>query len=137
MTALIINPGSRIGAPGEGWTNTEAVARTRAEVWLEKMHAEGLTDVELLSGSEARDGRWLYTFRHKVTGATVALEMHGIDPAEAYERQYAFTPRVYWNGSSCADPSLEDFAAPGFKAVRTFIPEPAPAVAGTETPDAR
>lgn len=123
MSGLIINPGSRIAPPGEGWTNTEAKARDRAGNWLGKMHAEGMTDVELLDGAEPRDGRWLFTFRHKVTGATATLEMHGIDPAEAYERQHVFTPRVYWNGSSCADPCLEDFAAPGFRPVRTFAPE--------------
>lgn len=131
MTELIINPGSRIASPeydGE-WQNTEAKARERAGVWLGKMHAEGMTDVELLDGSEPRDGRWLFTFHHKVTGATVTLEMHGIDPADAYEREHVFAPRVYWNGSSVSDPRLEDFAAPGFVPVRTFIPS-APSGAG-------
>ena len=122
---LIINPGSRIASPehdGE-WQNTEAKARERAEVWLGKMHGEGMTDVELLDGSEPRGGRWLFTFRHKITGATATLEMHGIDPVDAYEREHVFAPRVYWNGSSTSDPKLEHFAAPGFAAVRTFKAE--------------
>jgi hypothetical protein len=122
VTELIINPGSRIPQPehdGE-WQNTEARARERAVTWLGKMQAEGMTGVELLDGSEPRDGRWLYTFRHEVTGATATLEMHGIDSVAAYERQHIFAPRVYWNGSSCSDPCLEDFAAPGFIPVRTF-----------------
>ena len=123
---LIINPGSRIASPehdGE-WQNTEAKARERAEVWLGKMHGEGMTDVELLDGTQLgvaeQGGRWRFTFRHQVTGVTATLDMHGIDPVDAYEREHVFAPRVYWNGSSCSDPALEDFAAPGFVAVRTF-----------------
>jgi hypothetical protein len=122
--ALIINPGSRVASPeyDGDWQNTEAKARERAQEWLCKMHAEGMTDVELLDGTEPRDGRWLYTFRHKITGATAKLEIHGIDPIAAYEREHVFGARIYWNGSSCADPALEDFAAAGFTPVRTFIP---------------
>ena len=75
---LIINPGSRIGEPGNGWTNTEATARAEAERWLTGMHADGMTDVELLDGSTEREGRWVFTFRHAVTG-TVGTGDHGID----------------------------------------------------------
>lgn len=117
---ILINPGSRIGGPGAGWTNTRETARATAERWLARMHAEGMTDVELLDGSEERDGRWLFTFRHVITGATVTLETHGIDDVGAYEKQHLFAPRVYWDGSSCANPELENFAIPGFVAVRTF-----------------
>ena len=91
--------------------------------WLARMHADGMTDVELLDGSTGREGRWVFTFRHAVTGTTVELETHGIDSTEAYERQYIFTPKVYWNGSSTSEPELEHFAAPGFVAVRTFRQE--------------
>jgi hypothetical protein len=119
---ILINPGSRIDGSGEGWTNTCETARCYAEQWLARMHGEGMTGVELLDGAEDRDGRWLFTFRHKVTGTTATLEMHGIDPVEAYERVHVFAPRIYWNGSSTADPALEDFAAPGFTAVQTFAP---------------
>lgn len=120
MTALIINPGSRIGEPGEGWTNTRETARGYAEHWLARMHGEGMTDVELLDGTTEREGRWVFTFRHAVTGATATLDIHGIDGVRAYEKRHLFAPRVYWNGSSCSNPELENFAAPGFTAVRTF-----------------
>jgi len=125
MTELIINPGSRIASPDHDgdWQNTLTVARRRAEDWLGKMHAEGMTDVELLDGTTEREGRWVFTFRHKITEATATLEMHGIEPVAAYEQQHWFAPRVYWNGSSTTNPCLEDFAAPGFKAVRTFVAE--------------
>ena len=121
---LIINPGSRIGEPGEGWTNTYETARGYAEKWLAQMHGEGMTDVELLDGTEEREGRWVFTFRHKITQATATLEIHGIDNPAAYEKRHVFAPRTYWNGSSCSDPELENFAAPGFVAVRTFKAQP-------------
>lgn len=117
---LIINAGSSIGKPGDGWTNTYETARKNAGDWLDQMHAEGMTDVQLLDGSTESEGRWVFTFRHSVTGTTVKLETHGIDDVEAYERQHIFSPRIYWDGSSTSNPKLEDFAAPGFVAVRTF-----------------
>jgi hypothetical protein len=120
MTGLIINPGSHIGEPGEGWTNTVETARDTAVYWLSTMRATGMTDVELLDGTAEREGRWVFILRHAVTGTTVELEIHGIDNVAAYEKKHIFAPRVYWNGSSTANPKLEDFAAPGFVAVRTF-----------------
>jgi len=128
---VIINPGSRIADAGEGWTNNEATARAEAEKWLARMHAEGMTGVRLLDGSEECTGRWLFTFRHDVTGATATLETHGIDNLDAYQKEQWFAPRIYWNGDSSSEPKLEDFAAPGFKAVRTFVAEEAaPAAPG-------
>jgi hypothetical protein len=129
---LIINPGSHIGKPGEGWTNTYETARAEAERWLARMHADGMAGVELADGATERDGRWVFTFRHAVTGTTVELETHGIDNVEAYERQHIFAPRIYWNGSSTSDPELEHFAAPGFRAVRTFVAESAPVLAAED-----
>lgn len=126
---LINNPGSRIGTDQQGWTNTEARAIVEAAKWLANAHADGLTDVELLDGcTPDGEGRWRFTFRHKVTGALVYLDTHGIDDTEAYERQHIFAPRVYWNGSSTADPKLDDFAAPGFVPVKTFRPADVPQV---------
>lgn len=121
MTVLI-NPGSRIGTPGQGWANTYETALASARQWLETMHAEGLTDVELLPSTpaEANDGRWRFQFRHKVTGTVVDLETHGIDRLDTYEKQHVCTPRVYWNGSSTSSPDLEDFAADGYVPLRTF-----------------
>jgi hypothetical protein len=119
---LIINPGSDVSA-GEGWANTFAVAKAAAVDWLAKMHGDGMTDVKLLddtSEDDEREGRWTFSFRHAVTGTVVELETHGIDNSDAYCKQHIMTPRVYWRGSSSAEPVLEDFAAPGFMAVRTF-----------------
>jgi hypothetical protein len=117
---MIINPGSHIGEPGEGWTNTVETARATAVYWLSTMRATGMTDVGLLDGETEREGRWVFTFRHAITGTTVELEIHGIDNVAAYEKKHIFAPRAYWNGSSTANPELEHFAAPGFVAVRTF-----------------
>lgn len=118
---LIINPGSRIGETQQGWTNTEEKARAEAAKWLSNMHAEGMTDVELLDGcTDDGEGRWRFAFRHKVTGALVYLDTHGIDDMDAYLARCIFPPRVYWNGSSSSDPKLDDFAAPGFVPVKTF-----------------
>jgi hypothetical protein len=121
---LLINPGSHIGEPGTGWTNTVEKARTEAEGWLAQMRADGFADVELLDGETESEGRWVFTFRHAVTGVTVDLETHGIDGMAAYTKEYIFGPRIYWNGSSCSNPELEHFAAPGFTAVRTFVADP-------------
>jgi hypothetical protein len=118
---VIINPGARLGAAqaAQGWSNTYATARATAETWLRRMRGEGIADVELVAADETeREGRWTFTFRHTVTGTDVELETHGIDDVTAYERQHIFAPRVYWHGSSSANPSLEDFAAPGY--VMTF-----------------
>lgn len=120
---LLINSGSRVGAAvdAQGWTNTPAGARAAAETWLAKMRAEGIADVELLDVDPARqqdNGRWLFEFRHTVTGVVAELETHGIDDLDAYRRQHKFEPRVYWRGSSSSTPELSDFAAPGY--VATF-----------------
>lgn len=120
---MIINPGSHIKAMrGEGWRNTIETAREYADQWLERMHADGLHEVELHGELPATTfGRWRFAFRHSVTGVVVEYETHGIDDIPAYEREHIFTPRVYWNGSSSADPEIEDFAAPGWRIHRTFI----------------
>jgi len=127
---LLINPGSHIGEPGNGWTNTVEKARAEAEGWLAQMRADGFADVELLDGCTEREGRWVFAFRHAVTGVTVDLETHGIDGMKAYMKECIFSPRIYWKGSSCSNPELEHFAAPGFTAVLTFIPAPSPTEEG-------
>lgn len=120
----IINPGYRIAAQGDGWTNTFEKARVNAEQWLAKMHAKGMTDVTPLAGVEQVDQRWRFFFRHQITGVTVTLEIDGIDDMDAYCKQATFSPKVYWNGSSTGEPELEDFAAEGFEPVRTFRQSP-------------
>lgn len=119
--SLLINPGSHIGEPGEGWTNTYPTALATAQEWLSHMAAEGLSDVELLPSEDTpREGRWTFWFHHKVTDVAVALETHGIDDVDAYEKRHIFTPRVYWNGSSTGSPELENFRAEGFEPVQTY-----------------
>jgi hypothetical protein len=125
-TTLLINPGSHIADdPDDEWTNTYQQALTTAREWLTRIHSDGITDVELIAPHPTQaphDGRWTFTFRHTITGTEVTLETHGIHPLEVYERRHIFGARIYWNGSSSADPELENFAAPGFRAVRTYTP---------------
>ncbi|PWK81698.1 hypothetical protein C8D88_116109 [Lentzea atacamensis] len=122
MTGFIINPGSRIHASsGDGWTNTYEGAVKEAQRWLKELRDDHIADVELvLPGVPGEWGRWVFGFRHKVTGVTVSLETHGIDDWRAYEKQCVFSPKVYWNGSSCGQPQVEDWAAPAFTAIKTF-----------------
>jgi hypothetical protein len=127
MTGLIFNPGSKIGAmTGAGWTNTVETARAMAVQLLAEMHEEGMTEVVLLPGEEEHEHRWRFHFRHSVTGIEVVLETHGVDDVPAYEREHIFPPRVHWGGSSTAIPSIEDFAAPGFRVHQTFVPSDTP-----------
>lgn len=119
MTAFI-NPGSRIGGQPDGWTNTVEQAVLNARAWLDRMRKEGFTDIEIGEPGPEDQGRWPFVFRHTVTGVEVTLETHGISDPTAYEKQHIFAPRVYWNGSSSAEPDLDDFAAPGFAKTMTF-----------------
>lgn len=122
MTGIIISPGSRITTNmGNGWSNTYDGAVKEAERWLQEMREDHITDVELvLPGRPGDPGRWVFGFRHTVTGVVVELETHGIDNYRAYEKEHIFGARVYWNGSSCSNPQIEDWAAPGFVAVKTY-----------------
>lgn len=121
MTTLLVNPGSGpVAESGEGWTNTYAAARATAERWLAQIHADGMRDVDLAAGCLEREGRWRFSFTHRVTGVAVVLETHGVDDVRAYEKERVFAPRVYWRGSSTANPDLDDWAAPGYEPVRTY-----------------
>jgi hypothetical protein len=119
---LIINPGSGgIDASGEGWTNTHEQAKKYAYKWFYRpMLARGFTHIEVTDLDEQIEGRWKFTFTHKVTGKTVELEIHGVDNLKAYEKECVFTPRVYWNDSSTGEPELEQFAADGYEPVMTY-----------------
>lgn len=118
---FIINPGSEIGTETKGWTNTHETAKLHAYEWFYKpMLKEGFTDIEVTDTGEEIEGRWKFIFKHKVTGVEVELETHGIDDLKAYEEQYIFTPRVYWNGSSTGQPELDDFKVEGFVPVMTY-----------------
>lgn len=124
---LIINPGSKIGDDPKGWTNTHTQARKHAYEWFYKpMQEDGFTDIEVEDTKEERDGRWLFIFKHSITEKQVELEVHGIDNLEAYRNQHIFSPRVYWNGSSSSNPSIDDFAVDGFTPVLTYIKDITP-----------
>jgi hypothetical protein len=121
----IMNAGSgAVPASGEGWTNTYETAREKAIGWHKRLtHDDGMRDIVLLpdgDGRAAPDGRWVFTFRHQVTGKEIDLEVDGVDHMDAYAKERLFTPRTYWNGSSTAEPDLEDFAVRGFEMVKTF-----------------
>ena len=125
--SITANPGSGAVPPyGTGWTNTYATAKTQAEKWLAQMRAEAMNDVELLDTVDEENCRWRFTFRHRVTGTCVHLDIDVVDDIEAYKRENLFSPRIYWNGDSSANPKLEDFAAEGFEQLRTFRRKHAP-----------
>lgn len=117
----IINPGARIGGDPQGWTNTVEQAIRNAQDWLGRMLKEGFTDIEVDEPGAEDQGRWPFVFRHTVTGVEVILDTHGMDDVKAYEKQHIFAPRVYWNGSSSAEPQLDDFWMPGFVKTMTFV----------------
>lgn len=122
--AIIINPGSDISAEdgAKGWTNSHDQAAIYAREWfLEPMLEEGFTDIEMEdTGEDDDNGRWLFKFKHTVTGKVIELYQHGIDDLDAYQAQCIFTPKVYWDGGSSSNPELNDFAADGFKPVMTY-----------------
>jgi len=120
--AMIINPGSGdIKETGEGWTNTHAQAKRNAYDWFCKpMLEQGFTDITVTDAGTCDDGRWKFIFKHTVTKVEVELDIHGIDDLEAYQKEYIFAPRVYWNGSSSGSPELEQFAADGYQPVMTY-----------------
>lgn len=123
MAGVIISPGSHVRAgAGQSWTNTVERASAEARKWLAEMHSQGMTDVELVGDAvpATSGGRWVFTFRHRVTGTQAQLETHGIDDMDAYCQQHIFAPHIYWKGSSVGEPSLDDFAAAGFEPVWTF-----------------
>lgn len=120
MTIAIINAGATIGESDEGWTNTYETALVSANAWLEQMTTQGFRDIVMTPDPVEREGRWRFTFRHTVTGVSVELETHGIDNLDAYRKKRIFDPKIYWRGSSCANPSIKDFAADGFEPVVTY-----------------
>lgn len=123
MNVAIINPGSTLpdGYSGEGWTNTHKQAKLNAFNWFYMpMKEAGFTDIKVTDKNEENSGRWVFIFKHEVTGKEVELEIHGIDDLNAYQKEHIFVPKVYWNGSSCSNPELEQFAADGYEPIMTF-----------------
>ena len=114
---LIINPGSEIseGNKDKKWTNTHKQARVNAYGGFYKpMEKEGFIDIEVEDTKKENDGRWLFIFKHKITGVSVELQIDGIDDLDEYKKENIFTPRTYWNGSNCSDPDIKDFAKEGY-----------------------
>jgi hypothetical protein len=121
--AVIINPGSRISdTPVSSWNNTLQQAKKNCKRWfLEPMEKEGFIDIKCFLKSDVPDrGRWTFIFEHLVTGISVELEIHGVDDLKEYKKDNIFTPRIYWNGSSCADPDIKDFYKDGYVPVITY-----------------
>jgi len=121
---MLINPGSGRLQSSTAWDNTEEQALKYVMDWFVRpMKDEGFIDLELINlHKQDDDGRWRFQVRHKITGKTVDIECHGINDLEAYQAENIFMPRVYWNGGSSSNPSIEDFAAKGFRPVITYVP---------------
>lgn len=103
---IIINPGSKVSG------GTFAQARKNARKWLRHVH-QNFPEVTMVSLRKPQDGRWSFLFRHPRTKKEVLLEMHGLTDKQA--KALPFHPRVYWNGSSTAEPCPEDFITDGFE----------------------
>ena len=113
---LIVNHGSKVAISGNGWTNTYETAFKNATDWLLTMKKNNIHDVSIV-GSEGPNlyGEWTFTFRHNVTDKQVLLTIHGIDDLAAHMKDKIWPPRIYWNGSSCANPQLTDFLCDGYE----------------------
>ena len=121
MSTLIINPGSHVAG------GTEAQALANAREWLTHMRENGITDPSIVLDEQSRkheNGRWSFMFRHLLTGIERELSIHGLteDEAKAFAARniVGARPRVYWKGSSCSDPDMLDWMAPGY--VLAIIP---------------
>jgi hypothetical protein len=101
LIMVIINPGS------ENKGGTFAQALINAAEWLESIHNEGFTEVEMSFVKRHKDGDWQFNFTHKVTGKVAILKIHGFTKEQ--RKSFVFNPRVYWNGSSTSDPKIEDW----------------------------
>ena len=99
---IIINAGS------ETVGGTYKDARKEAERLLLCMKEDGITDIELLSGCTENEGRFEFTYKHKVTGKTGVWDLTGLEHRYK-EKGYAFAPRIHWNESSCSSPEWKDF----------------------------
>jgi hypothetical protein len=104
---IILNPGSKT----KGGTFEQA--EKNAKKWLESIYQNGFLEVEMSFSKKEEDGNFIFNFKHNVTRKIVQLEIHGFTDKECEE--FLFYPRVYWNGSSCADPKTEDWLEDGFK----------------------
>lgn len=88
-------------------------AKINAERWLKAIHGEGFLEVEMYFIEQNKNGTFKFAFKHLVTKKSAFLDIHGFTEEEC--QKFMFRPREYWNGSSTADPQIEDWLADGFK----------------------
>ena len=99
---IIINAGS------ENKGGTFKQAEINAKKWLKLIHDEGFKEVEMSFIKQyENNGNFLFHFVHLITKKIATLEIHGFTKIEC--EAFLFHPRVYWNGSSTADPKIEDW----------------------------
>lgn len=104
---IIINPGS------ENKGGTLEQAKINAAKWLTSIHAEGFREVNMKFVEQyPDDGNFRFDFTHTVTKKVAILETHGFTKEQ--EDKFMFRPRVYWQGSSTADPKIEDWLGDDF-----------------------
>lgn len=102
---IIMNAGSE----NKGGTFEQAVKN--AKKWLKNINKE-FPEVEMSTEEKFVDGDWEFVFTHKITGVSVLLHIHGFTEEEC--KNFVFRPRIYWNGSSTADPKVEDWLTDEF-----------------------
>jgi|JI10StandDraft_1071094.scaffolds.fasta_scaffold481435_3 hypothetical protein len=119
---LLINPGSHIGEQSsEKWANTHEQALENALRWLKNIQDDGIKNIRMYDTKTEEQGRWKFIFKHLITGVEVELETHGITDMDEYIKENVFTPRVYWNGSSCGEPELDQWLTDGYKKVLDIV----------------
>lgn len=103
--SIIINAGSE----NKGGTFEQALIN--ANCWFKNIKEE-YPEVEMSTNKSKADGMFDFIFTHGVTKKQVVLSIHGFTDKQCDE--FTFSPRVYWNGSSTAEPKIEDWLADGF-----------------------
>lgn len=104
---IIINPGSE----NKGGTLNQA--KINAKRWLKIVHNEGFKEVDMKFIEQyPNNGNFLFHFTHKITKKVATLEIHGFTEEQC--KKFMFHPRVYWQGSSTADPKIEDWISKEF-----------------------
>jgi len=103
-----INPGSE----NKGGTFKQALIN--ANEWLEEIN-EQFPEVTMTTHEDrcGENGNWNFTFMHMVTKKEIILEIHGFTKDEC--DAFVFHPRVYWDGSSTADPEIKDWLTDEYK----------------------
>lgn len=101
----------KINAGSENTGGNFENAKKWANEWLENIRKH-CPEIEMRFVEKTDSGNFLFKFRHPVTGVEASLETHGFTEEEYHS--FTFPPRVYWNGSSTAEPKAEDWLKEGF-----------------------